>query len=131
MFDDTFSTVPYMKAASLPPNWEDLVKNSTEIATDEAYELAAVLTKELVNANTEQLERNTDPSPTRITDPFAIVPDQNSQDSEFSLVRESSSVGTPLVQPSEGEKSSQTSSKRVSFDKDMNVAGCSSSNKRT
>ena len=131
VFDDTFSTVPYMKAASLPPNWEDLVKNSTEIATDEAYELADDFTKELENGNSEQLERKTDPSPTRITDPFAIVPDQNSQDSEFSLVRESSSVGTPLVQPSEGEKSSQTSSKRVSFDKDMNVAGCSSSNKRT
>ena len=32
VFDDTFSTVPYMRASSLPPNWEDLA-NSAEFFT--------------------------------------------------------------------------------------------------
>lgn len=31
VFDDTFSTVPYMDAGTVPPNWPDLVKYSTEL----------------------------------------------------------------------------------------------------
>ena len=33
VFDDDFSTVPYMEAGTLPPNWEDLVQYSSEMAT--------------------------------------------------------------------------------------------------
>ena len=33
VFEDDFSTVPYMKAGMLPPNWEDHVKYSSEMAT--------------------------------------------------------------------------------------------------
>ena len=33
VFDDDFTTVPYMEAGTLPYNWEDLVKYSSEMAT--------------------------------------------------------------------------------------------------
>ena len=40
VFDDTFSTVPYMDAGTVPPNWPDLVKYSSELATDNDFDLA-------------------------------------------------------------------------------------------
>ena len=66
VFDDDFTTVPYMEAGTLPPNWEDLVHHSCETATAEEVELAdswlsAVATE---GANDDQL-----------SDPFAIVTD--------------------------------------------------------
>ena len=39
VFDDKFSTVPHMRDSSIPPNWEDLVTNSSYCSTDEAYTL--------------------------------------------------------------------------------------------
>jgi len=33
VFDDEFSTVPHMRAGSIPPNWEDLVQNSSELGS--------------------------------------------------------------------------------------------------
>ena len=51
MFDDTLSTVPYMRTASLPPNWEELVKNSSEteiaIATTEEFDPAESWSKDI------------------------------------------------------------------------------------
>ncbi|KAL7464858.1 hypothetical protein ACHAXS_005186, partial [Conticribra weissflogii] len=40
VFDDTFSTVQYMRDQTVPPHWAELVRNSTELATDEDYDLA-------------------------------------------------------------------------------------------
>ena len=40
VFDDDFSTVPYMEAGTLPPNWGDLVKYSSEMATTTDIDLA-------------------------------------------------------------------------------------------
>ena len=40
VFDDEFSTVPYMRKSEMPPNWTDLVVSSREKATDEDFELA-------------------------------------------------------------------------------------------
>jgi len=69
VFDDTFSSVQYMKAASLPPNWEDLVKNSTEIAPSaEAYELADEWMKRMEKGDPKSAP-TAGPS-TRIPDPF-------------------------------------------------------------
>ena len=33
VFGDDFSTVPYMESGKLPPNWEDIATNSSEMAT--------------------------------------------------------------------------------------------------
>ena len=40
VFDDNFSTVPYMKEGRVPKNWPDLYHNSRELATEEKYDLA-------------------------------------------------------------------------------------------
>ena len=40
VFDDDLSFVPYTKAGMLPPNWEDLVKESSEMATAKQVNLA-------------------------------------------------------------------------------------------
>ena len=40
VFDDTFSAVPFMWEGTIPPNWAELVRNSTETATDENFDIA-------------------------------------------------------------------------------------------
>jgi hypothetical protein len=40
VFDDQFTTVPFMGENEVPPNWAQLVENSTEKVTKEHYELA-------------------------------------------------------------------------------------------
>ena len=41
VFDDEFTTVPYLQSTEAPPNWEYLVANHTEKATDEAFSIAS------------------------------------------------------------------------------------------
>ena len=38
-FDDLFTTVPFMNKSQLPPNWDELVKDSRELVTDERFNL--------------------------------------------------------------------------------------------
>ena len=40
IFDDNFTTVPYMNENQVPPNWSNLVANSRELVTDEQFDLA-------------------------------------------------------------------------------------------
>ena len=40
VFDDDFSTVPYMNRGEIPPNWDELYNDNRELATDEDYDLA-------------------------------------------------------------------------------------------
>jgi hypothetical protein len=40
VFNDLFTTVPFMEKSKVPPNWADLVEKSCEKVTDEHYELA-------------------------------------------------------------------------------------------
>ena len=40
VFDDDFTTVPYMSSVTVPPNWAELVKLSTECSTYENYNLS-------------------------------------------------------------------------------------------
>ena len=118
VFDDGFTTVPYMKAAKLPPNWEDLVKNSAEIATIEKYELADEWIKEEI-----VVEQESDADQSKITDPFAIGPAP--VDSKLSEPQATNSQGAGSLPPSEGAKSS----KRARL-KDKKTADNSQSSKR-
>ena len=126
VFDDTWSTVPFMKAATMPPNWEDLVKNSKEIATIEEFELADDWIKK-TEAPRETLEPTMDSLPaqdssSRITDPFAVMHGQHKQDSELSPASAPQTPDeTAVVQPSEGEDDNK-SSKRVTFNDDCKPA---------
>ena len=40
VYDDEFSTVPFMTEGTIPPHWEQLVEKSCELATDEDFDLA-------------------------------------------------------------------------------------------
>ena len=40
VFDDTFSTIPYMREGTVPPHWAELVRNSSKVATDENFDLS-------------------------------------------------------------------------------------------
>ena len=71
VFDDDFTTVEYMEAGTVPANWKDLFKYSSELATDEDFTLA-----ESWFANDSQPEL----TPTNpITDPFEVVSDQRNK----------------------------------------------------
>lgn len=47
VFDDDFSTVPYLWKSEMPPNWTDLVKSSHKKVTDDNFELATQWAEEL------------------------------------------------------------------------------------
>jgi hypothetical protein len=70
IFDDTFSTVPYMDEGTVPPHWEDLLKHSSKKATDEEFSLAEDW-MDLIEKMPGNLFNETAGS--RITDPFAVV----------------------------------------------------------
>eukprot|EP00957_Ditylum_brightwellii_P211304 15366023-Ditylum_brightwellii.AAC.3 len=42
VFDDEFTTVPYLQSAEEPPNWKYLVKHHTKHATEEAFNIASL-----------------------------------------------------------------------------------------
>jgi hypothetical protein len=70
VFNDTFSTVPYMDAGTVPPHWEDLLKHSSEKATDEEFSLTEDgmdLIKKMPG------DQSNVTAGSRITDPFAVV----------------------------------------------------------
>eukprot|EP00957_Ditylum_brightwellii_P029899 2262269-Ditylum_brightwellii.AAC.2 len=41
VFDDEFSTVPYLQSSEPPPKWIDLVQNHTECATEESFNISS------------------------------------------------------------------------------------------
>ena len=76
VFDDKFSTFPNMNAGTIPPNLNDLVIHSSEIATDEDFELAQTWSS---NLPPMVPECGYPPSSglNCITNPFVVVPDQH------------------------------------------------------
>ena len=75
-FDDSFVTVPFMRDGTRPPTWEEMCKNSTELATEEAFDLAETWFNEVTKQTSER----------PIIDPFqVVVPDQfNTRDASAS-----------------------------------------------
>jgi hypothetical protein len=71
VFDDTFSTVPFMDNDMVSPHWADLHKHSTKRATDEEFNLAEEWMKEMPD------HVDLPAAGSRLTDPFALIPDQN------------------------------------------------------
>ena len=64
LFEDDFTTVPYMEAGALPPKWEDLVEHSCEAATAEEIELTDSWLSAVANVGADK---------DHLSDPFAIV----------------------------------------------------------
>ena len=40
VFNNTFSTAPHMREGTIPTHWAELVRNSTELTTDEKIDIA-------------------------------------------------------------------------------------------
>ena len=58
VFDDEFSTVPYMKNGEVPPHWKDLVEHSAEIVSDEEFDLATTWANEYLNNSSSAVTEN-------------------------------------------------------------------------
>jgi hypothetical protein len=97
-FDDEFTTVPYMERGEVPPNWDDLYWNSSESAPDEEFDKAV---EWISGAEDVGKGGNTDSN--RITDPFAVVPDQLSGNANSNSTE--TDVTSTLSTASEGERS--------------------------
>ena len=50
IFDDDFTTIPYLSSSDIPPTWSQLYKDSGELATEAQFELT---TGWAANANLE------------------------------------------------------------------------------
>ena len=103
VFDDTFSTVKYLRNGEVPPNWTELVRDSSELVTDEAFDAATMYTTD----NNMLLDGDQVPSsnkeiisnlPTVSTKRVSFTPDTKppSLDSEGVSQSVSSSPSSPI-----------------------------------
>jgi hypothetical protein len=69
IFDDTFLTVPYMDAGTVPPHWEDLLQHSSKKATDKDFDLA----QEWMEMTKWMPGQPNEMAGSPITDPFAVI----------------------------------------------------------
>ena len=102
VFDDNFSTVPYMERGEVPPNWDDLCRLSAESAIDESVDLAL----EWMSGQLMDVDEDGDliPIQDKISNPFGIVSDQYDTDADKLRVDFSNDIRTTLGTVSEGER---------------------------
>jgi len=55
IFDDEFTTVPYMRSGEVPPHWSELVAKSAELATDEDFDLATTWANDYIAGRVTRL----------------------------------------------------------------------------
>ena len=55
VFDDNFSTVPYMRTGEIPDHWSTLVENNLESTTDKQFELANIWAQEAIEEDDTSL----------------------------------------------------------------------------
>ena len=65
LFNDDVYTMPYMKSGTIPPNWEDLIKYSSEMATRKYVKFSGTW------LNDPSAEGATD----KLSDTFSVVTD--------------------------------------------------------
>ena len=53
VFDDEFSTVPFMRDGEVPPHWSELVQHSAELVTNEEFDLATTWANSYIDNDTE------------------------------------------------------------------------------
>eukprot|EP00957_Ditylum_brightwellii_P010242 774594-Ditylum_brightwellii.AAC.2 len=67
VFDDKFSTIPYLQSSEAPPNWTNLVAKCTENATEQVFTIASSWYEgeSVVRSDTATNEETTAPSNVR------------------------------------------------------------------
>ncbi len=102
IFDEDFSTVPYMVRGEVPPNWDDLCRLSAESATDESVDFV------LEWMSGQQMDVNEDgdliPIQDKISNLFGIVFGQYDTEADKLRVDFSNDISTTLSTASEGER---------------------------
>ena len=102
IFNDDFSTVPYMERGDVPPNWEDLCHLLAESATDVSVNLA------LKWMSGQQMDVNEDGDlisiQDKISNPFGIVSDQYDTKADKLHVDFLNNIHTTLGAASKGER---------------------------
>ena len=93
VFDDTFGTVEHMRNGSVPPTWEQMCKNSTELATEEVFDLAETWYNDITQMHSE-----------KINDPYQVISDQSRLDGRHSL--EEAALNFNRITDREGVRSS-------------------------
>jgi hypothetical protein len=73
VFNDTFLHVPYMDKGTVPLHWEDLLKHSTEQATDEEFSLA----EDWIDVIKTMLDQSNVMAGSCITNPLTVVTEGN------------------------------------------------------
>jgi hypothetical protein len=92
VFDDNLTTVQYMNDKLVPPNWANLVENSSELATKQSFVLAKNWSQE--SSNNTDLQAPDNP----VVDPFAIVTDHHI--SKNRSCQQDQNTGSPKKQSS-------------------------------
>ncbi|EJK58187.1 hypothetical protein THAOC_21711, partial [Thalassiosira oceanica] len=132
VFDDEFTTVPHMERGEVPPNWPELFKYSTELATDEEYQLAnewllpeahadvKKSTSDLIDTRGGGLESLVPKTPegaqrAKITSPYDIVPDQDLMSQTENDVNPTASTSTGDANSTDPVEEPRSKRRKVSF----------------
>ncbi len=101
IFDDDFTTVPYMEQGEFQPNWEELSPLSTKSATNESVDLALewMLGQE-INVNEDG---HLVPIQDWISNPFSIMPDQHGTVANNLRAKINKDINATLGTASKGE----------------------------
>jgi hypothetical protein len=101
IFDNDFTTVPYMEQGEVLPNWEELSCLSTESAKDELVDLALEwMSRQEIDVDKD---RHLIPIQNWIFTPFSVVPDQHGTVTNNLRAEINNDVGATFGTASEGE----------------------------
>ena len=103
VFDDDFTTVPYIEAGTLPPNSENLAGHSCETATAEDIEFANSWLSSIADVCTDK---------DQLSNPFAIVtdPSKRRMTEDPGGSKDNPAIQGPPISDSEGNKTTSGTS---------------------
>ena len=91
VFDDNFTTVPYMNKNQVPPNWANLVESSREDVTVEQYDLANTWLASTLEQNSEHHQSAQDNIGDTVNGSSSLIATNNACPSD------NRSIGIPVI----------------------------------
>ena len=103
VFNDDFTTVPYIESGTLSPNWEDLFEHSCETATAEDIELADSWISDVADVGADK---------DHLSGPFAIVtgPTKRRKKESPGGSKDNPAIQGPPILDSKGDKTTSGTS---------------------
>ena len=93
VFDDEFTTVPFMRNGEIPPHWTDLVKCSVELTTDADFDLATSWANSYITSNPISIAEEGTSGSSILLNGHASEPQVNND----STVSEEATIAQPSV----------------------------------